>query len=190
MMNLLTKPIKQVPVNPYALPKKQEVIERLEDDAIIGGATDFTADFRKPHASRIKLYPVAGGVGVTTLVQVSGGELAEPIQAYGIETAEAVFLIATTSATHLKRAEELLLTGVVPDGRAIAGVVLVHDRPSVSKPTIQKARQILRLAPAGWVIPYVASLREIGQEEKKLPLRFRLTLKKIITATRVAGQEG
>lgn len=113
MMNLLTKPIKQVPVNPYALPKKQEVIERLEDDAIIGGATDFTADFRKPHASRIKLYPVAGGVGVTTLVQVSGGELAEPIQAYGIETAEAVFLIATTAATHLKRAEELLLTGVV-----------------------------------------------------------------------------
>ena len=83
-----------------------------------------------------------------------------------------------------------MLIGSVPDGRAIAGVVLVHDRPNISKPTVQKAQQILRLAPAGWVIPYVASLREIGQEEKKLPLRFRLTLKKIITATRVAGQKG
>jgi hypothetical protein len=189
-MNFLNKPTKQLPSNPYALPKKQNVTEQLENDAIIGNTTEFTADFRRPDATCIKLYPVAGGVGITTLVQASGGMLMEPIQTYGIDTAEAVFLVSSTTATHLKRTEELMLIGSVPDGRAIAGVVLVHDRPNISKPTVQKAQQILRLAPAGWVIPYVASLREIGQEEKKLPLRFRLTLKKIITATRVAGQKG
>ena len=145
------------------MPKKKEIIEQLEADAILGTSTEFTADFRKPEATRIKLYPIAGGVGISTLVQVSGGELAEPVQTYGIEMAEAVFLVATTAATHLTRVEELVLSGVVPDGRAIAGVVLVHDRPNISKPTVQKAQQIMRLAPAGWVIPYVASLRELGE---------------------------
>ena len=164
------------------MPKKQEVVEQLEADAILGASTEFTADFRKPEATRIKLYPVAGGVGISTLVQVSGGELAEPVQTYGIEMAEAVFLVATTAATHLTRVEELVLSGVVPDGRAIAGVVLAHDRPNISTPTV------MRLAPAGWVIPYVASLRELG-EGKKLPKRFRVTLQKIIQATKVAEQK-
>ena len=188
-INLLkTKRTRTTVSNPYALPKKKEIIEQLEADAILGASTEFTADFRKPEATRIKLYPVAGGVGISTLVQVSGGKLAEPIQTYGIETAEAVFLVATTAATHLARVEELVLSGVVPDGRAIAGVVLVHDRPNISKPTVQKAQQIMRLAPAGWVIPYVASLRELG-EGKKLPKRFRVTLQKIIQATKVAEQK-
>ena len=122
IINLLkTKRTRTTVSNPYALPKKQKVVEQLEADAILGASTEFTADFRKPEATRIKLYPVAGGVGISTLVQVSGGELAEPVQTYGIETAEAVFLVATTAATHLTRVEELVLSGVVPDGRAIAG---------------------------------------------------------------------
>ena len=91
-INLLkTKRTRTTVSNPYALPKKKEIIEQLEADAILGASTEFTADFRKPEATRIKLYPVAGGVGISTLVQVSGGKLAEPIQTYGIETAEAVF---------------------------------------------------------------------------------------------------
>lgn len=187
-INLLTRTAKNKnPGNPYALPKKEKVVERLENDEILGKATEFTAEFRKTDASQINLYPVAGGVGVTTLVQFSDEMISEP---YGIEPASAVFLVATTAATHLVRAEELVLAGIVPDGREVAGVILVHDRPNLSKPTVQKAQQIMRIAPAGWVIPYVASLRELGSGEKKLPKRFRVTLQKIIRAMKVAEQKG
>ena len=86
-INLLTRAAKNKnPGNPYALPKKEKVVEQLENDEILGKATEFTAEFRKTDASQINLYPVAGGVGVTTLVQFSDGMISEP---YGIEPAAA-----------------------------------------------------------------------------------------------------
>lgn len=165
--------------NPFALPEKvEEQEEKMGLDEILGSQASFhfKADF--PTSATTGLYPVAGGVGVSTLVNASLGELTEPT---GEESH--VILVTTTAADHLLKAAALLRQGYTPTGAEIIGVVAVHDRPKLSKATVAEARKVLRMAHHGWVIPYISELREPGEPVTKYPKRFRAVLTELQEAT-------
>ena len=168
----------QETVNPFSLPEKvEEPVEELSLDEILGSAasTHFTSS--SPQSST-GLYPVAGGVGLSTLVNASLGGLQEPTGSYAH-----VILVATTAADHLLKAAALLRKGHTPEGADIIGVVLVHDRPKLSKPSIAEGKKVVRMATHGWVVPYIPALREPGEPVTKFPKRFQTVVTELSKMT-------
>ena len=167
--------------NPLEMaPEKVEVPEELLIDEILGDSTG--AHFSNSSIpSDTVLYPVAGGVGLSTMVRASSGVLVEPGQQ---QIASSAILVATTSATHLVKSASLLRQGYAPNGATIVGVVLVHDRPKLSAATVKEAKKVIRMAKHGWVLPYVPALREPGSSVIKYPRRYRSVLAELARISR------
>lgn len=166
--------------NPFApAPKKAVEPEEIGVNEIFGDSV--TKHFEAPNfgSTGISLYPVAGGVGLSTLIRHSQGALKEE----GVDTVcESVILVTTTAAEHLLKAQNLLRTGTTPEGQHIIGLVLVEDRPKISKEGIQEAKKTLRMAKHSWGIPYVADFRE-PRTPGKLPYRFRKAVTELVKTT-------
>lgn len=162
------------PSNPFVAPVKNE--EQAED---IGVSELFDNDvskhFETPNfgSSSIGLYPVAGGVGLSTIVRFGHGKLSE-----NNSDSDTVILVSTTAADHLFKAQNLLRTGTTSHGQQIIGIVLVEDRPKLSKETIREAKKTLRMTKHSWGIPFVNDLRE-PKEINKLPYRYRKALESL-----------
>lgn len=163
-------------VNPLEItPEKTEPPEELNLDEILGSSTGVHfSDHPVPEGT--SLYPIAGGVGLTTLVRASKGALQEP-DPERISTS--TILVATTAASHLAKAAALMRQGYAPNGSTIIGVVLVHDRPKLSKATIHEAKKVIRMTKHGWVVPYIPALREPGSSLVKYPKRFRIVVEEL-----------
>lgn len=168
-------------VNPYALPPVEaEEEEVLELDDVLGSAisTD-QRPFDQPRGAG--LCPVAGGVGVSTLVEYADGALEEP----SAERSYAgVILVATTAASHLREAKRLLQRGATADGAQVMGLVLVHDRPKLSPATAAFAKTLRGMSPRLWMVPYVPGLREPVEDRVKVPLRYRQVVTDLVKVTR------
>lgn len=173
-------PATPVAENPFVLPKEeQEEEEHLLSDEILGDKVSFTNAHPVP-ATTAQLYPVAGGVGLSTLIAASDDQLSE---ANRQETQAPVILVATTAADRLAMARRLLKARVTDHGHPIVGLVLVHDRPKLSKATITETKTVMRMAERAWVIPWLSYLREPIQPPAKHPLRMRKAIAEIIKAT-------
>ncbi|QRZ61788.1 DUF6668 family protein [Rothia sp. ZJ932] len=182
MVLFTRKPVMERVANPLALtPVVQEAPEQMSTDEIIGSAsaTHFTGEFPAPEG--VMLVPVAGGVGLSTLVKASGGMLQEPDDGH---IASSAILVATTAATHLARAAFVLRRGYADNGANVIGVVLVHDRPHLSKATVKESQKVIRMTKHGWVIPWVADLREPGVSLVKYPKRYRKVVEELARVTR------
>lgn len=171
---------KPQPSNPFLVPAPEpEPEEHLGLDEIVGRATSFT-NARAAEPSAAQLWPVGGGVGVSTIVAASDGALKEPDGT----RPEKVVIVATTAADRLARARELLEVGQTPEGSQIVGIVLVHDQPKISRTTTKSAQRVIRMADHGWVIPWLPYLRETLEPPKRHPLRFRKTIADLVKKTR------
>lgn len=188
MKVLKRRRVQEAELNPFIVPEKKEVVEQIAPEPVMGDRLEFDAPFRQVAAVAINLYPVAGGVGLSTIVEASCGRLREPSAVYGVDVASAVILVASTSASHLAAAEPLIHAGRSPDGREVAGIILVHDRPDISRLTVKTAQRLIRAAPAGWVLPYVPALREV-EATVKFPRRYRVVMEKIVKAVTSSQQQ-
>lgn len=165
---------KPAPANPFvAPPTKKEEVEDIGVSDLFDN--DVSKHFEAPSfgSSSIGLYPVAGGVGLSTLVRYARGALSENHQ-----VCDAVILVSTTAADHLYKAQNLLRTGTTASGQQIIGIVLVEDRPKLSKETIKEAKKTLRMTKHSWGIPFVNDLRE-PKDVTKLPYRYRKALESL-----------
>lgn len=166
--------------NPFVLPKEdKEEEEHLLSDEILGDKVSFTNAHPAP-ATTAKLFPVAGGVGVSTLITVSDNQLSE------LDTDDSqspVILVATTAADRLATTRRLLKARVTEQGHQIVGLVLVHDRPKLSKATVAETKTVMRMAERAWVIPWLPYLREPAEPPAKHPLRVRKAIAEIIKTT-------
>ncbi|MFW0120241.1 DUF6668 family protein [Rothia sp. P5764] len=166
---------KPTPANPFvAPPAKEEDVEDIGVSALFDN--DVSKHFETPSfgSSSIGLYPVAGGVGLSTMVRYGHGVLSE-----NHNNCDAVILVSTTAADHLFKAQNLLRVGTIPGGQQIIGIVLVEDRPKLSKETIKEAKKTLRMTKHSWGIPFVNDLRE-PKEVTKLPYRYRKALESLV----------
>lgn len=157
--------------NPFVAPaKKQETVEEIGASEIFDDRVE--RHFEPPAfgSSAIGLYPVAGGVGLSTMVRYSKQRLSEHSQ-----NADAVVLVATTAADHLLKAQALLRAGQTETGQTIIGLVLVDDRPKLSKETVKEAKKTLRMTKHSWGVPFVNDFRE-PKEVTRLPYRYRRAL--------------
>lgn len=174
------KAAEAVIINPLeVVTEKAEPPEELHLDEILGSSTGVHfSDLPLPEET--VLFPVAGGVGLSTLVKASNGALHEP-QPENITSS--TILVATTAASHLAKTAALLRQGFAPNGANIVGVVLVHDRPKLSKATIHESKKVIRMTKHGWVIPYIPALREPGTTLVKYPKRFRTVVSELSRIT-------
>lgn len=166
--------------NPLAIPPpKKEEVEELGVDEIFGDSV--SKHFENPNfgSVSIALYPVAGGVGTSTLIRYSQGQLKEDTKD---TVSEAVVLVSTYAAEHLYKTQNLLRVGRTPEDQEIVGVVLVEDRPKLSPETIKEAKKTTRMTKHSWGVPYVAEFRE-PKEMKKLPFRFRKAVQSLVKTT-------
>lgn len=171
--------------NPLALPPKTQVQEEdIGLDDIFGAGVSHHFEEPQFGSAGISLYPVAGGVGLSTLVRYSHGKLHQD----GKDTlSDAVVLVSTTAADHLLKTQNLLRTGQTAHGQQIVGIVLVADRPKLSKATIQEAKKTTRMTKHSWGVPYVGALRE-PTDPGRMPLRFRKVIHSLVKETSPAHQ--
>lgn len=122
------------------------------------------------------LLGASGGVGVSTLVALGGGTLVDGGQ-FAPPWGASTYAVATTHPAGLEAAAELARAkarGAVPF--EVLGLLLVHDRPKLSKPTIQLARSVASLYPRTMTIPFMPSWREPGDAERETNVRIRRVL--------------
>lgn len=87
------------------------------------------------------------------------------------------FVVAATHPAGLEAAAELARANargdVVYD---IRGLILVHDRPKLSRATVQLAKQVAGVYPRTMTVPFVPALREPGAVEIPKNVRLQLVL--------------
>lgn len=180
--------------NPYLPPAPPApVVEHLDVDPILGASLHMEGlvDARSARnvtppaeaapspvitADTVWFVGASGGVGVTTLAElggehvIDGGTFPPPWQA-------PAYIVAATHPAGLAAAGELARArahGLVT--LDVRGLLLVHDRPKLSKPTIQLARSVAGLYPRTMTIPFVPAWREPGDGERDVPVRIRRVL--------------
>lgn len=121
------------------------------------------------------LLGASGGVGVSTLATlagenvIDGGVHAPPWQA-------PVFVVAATHANGLEAAAELARANARGDvAYDVRGLILVHDRPKISKASVQLARSVAGVYPRTMTVPFIPGWREPGSPEVN-NVRVRLVL--------------
>ncbi|WP_454115738.1 DUF6668 family protein [Microbacterium lacticum] len=165
----------------------------IEDDPILGASIE-QAGLGAPRMARdvapaspvaeaptitsetVWLLGASGGVGVSTLAALAGdsvidGGVHEPAwQA-------PVFVVATTHAAGLEAAAELARANARGDvAYDVRGLILVHDRPKLSRATVQLAKQVAGVYPRTMTVPYVAAWREPGTPEIPKNVRVQLVI--------------
>lgn len=170
-----------------------EVPEQIEPDPILGDAAEQTG-LDVPRLARdvapaapavhaptitsdtVWLVGASGGVGVSTLARlagetvVDGGVLAPAWQA-------PAFVVAATHAAGLEAAAELARANARGDvDYDVRGLILVHDRPKLSRATVQLAKQVAGVYPRTMTVPFVSAWREPGAVETPKNVRVQLVL--------------
>lgn len=122
------------------------------------------------------LVGASGGVGVSTLARLAGGTVVDGGQHPPAHRAP-VFVIATTHSAGLDAAAELARANARGDlGYDIRGLILVHDRPKLSRATVQLAKQVAGVYPRTMTVPFIAAWREPGTVEIPRNVRLQLVL--------------
>ncbi len=170
-----------------------EVPEEIEPDPILGDALA-TEGLQSPRMARdvapavptspapaitpdtVWLVGASGGVGVSTLAQLAGenvvdGGVHEPAwQA-------PVYVVAATHAVGLGAAADLARANARGDvAYDVRGLILVHDRPKLSRATVQLAKQVAGIYPRTMTVPFIAAWREPGTPEIGKNVRLQLVL--------------
>lgn len=179
------------PFLPAAAPV--EVPEEIEPDPILGGAAEQTgldaprlardvapaapaASAPTITADTVWLVGASGGVGVSTLASLAG----ETVIDGGAHTPAwqaPAFVVASTHPAGLKAAAELARANARGDiDYDIRGLILVHDRPKLSRATVQLAKQVAGVYPRTMTVPFIPAWREPGTIEIPKNVRVQLVL--------------
>lgn len=170
-----------------------DVPDEIETDPILGAALEQTGlgaprmardikpatpDAPAPAitADTVWLVGASGGVGVSTLARLAGdsvvdGGLHEPVwQA-------PVFVVASTHPAGLEAAAELARANARGDvSYDIRALILVHDRPKLSRATVQLAKQVSGVYPRNMTFPFIPAWREPGIPEIPKNVRAQLVM--------------
>lgn len=179
------------PFLPAAAPV--EVPEEIETDPILGNAAE-QAGLDAPRLARdiapaapavqaptitadtVWLVGASGGVGVSTLARVAG----ETVVDGGVHAPAwqaPAFVVAATHPAGLEAAAELARANARGDiDYDIRGLILVHDRPKLSRATVQLAKQVAGVYPRMMTVPFVPAWREPGAVEIPKNVRVQLVL--------------
>jgi len=179
------------PFVPTAGPIEQP--EEIETDPILGsaltqeglGAPRLARDVAPariaPESPRVTsdtvwLLGASGGVGASTLAALAG----ETVIDGGVHTPPwqaPVFVVAATHPAGLDAAAELARANARGDiTYDLRGLILVHDRPKISKASIQLARSVAGVYPRTMTVPYMPAWREPGIPEVGNNVRVRFVL--------------
>lgn len=170
-----------------------EVPEEIEPDPILGNAVvveglgaprmarDVAPAAPVPPAPAITpdtvwLVGASGGVGVSTLAGLAGGNVVDG----GVHEPAwqaPVYVVAATHPAGLEAAADLARANARGDvAYDVRGLILVHDRPKLSRATVQLAKQVAGIYPRTMTVPYIASWREPGPPEIGKNVRVQLVL--------------
>lgn len=127
-------------------------------------------------AETVWLVGASGGVGVSTLAQLAGDTVIDGGQHEPAWQAP-VFVVASTHAAGLEAAAELARANARGDvAYDIRGLILVHDRPKLSRETVQLAKQVAGVYPRTMAVPFVPAWREPGTPEIPKSVRVQLVM--------------
>lgn len=170
-----------------------ESIEEIEPDPILGDAIeqqglgaprmarDVAPAATAPESPRVTsetiwLLGASGGVGASTLAALAGEHVIDG----GVHTAPwqaPVFVVAATHPAGLEAAAELARANARGDvAYEVRGLILVHDRPKISKASIQLARSVAGVYPRTMTIPFIPAWREPGTPQVGNNVRVRHVL--------------
>ena len=183
-------------VNPFLPPASApEVEEVMETDPIMGDEISMTG-LQDPAALLIPAgaepQPVApvvavttrttwlvgasGGVGVSTLASLANEHVVDAAALEPMWQGKAL-IVAATHPAGLAAARALAVANAAGELLYdVAGLILVHDRPRLSKATATLAKGIGRMFPLTLVVPYEPSWREPGVTPTASSLRLKRTL--------------
>ena len=179
------------PFLPVAAPV--EVPEEIESDPILGDAVerggliaqrqarDIAPAVPAPPAPEITedtvwLVGASGGVGVSTLARLAGPTVVDGREYPPVGRAS-VFVVAATHPAGLEAAAELARANARGDVLYdIRGLILVHDRPKLSRATVQLAKQVAGVYPRTMTVPFISAWREPGTVEIPRNVRLQLVL--------------
>lgn len=190
--------------NPFLpAPEEPELVETLEDDPILG-ADESAEGLANPRALRnvtplpeptppaitaesVWLVGASGGVGTSTLARLAGGGVIDGGVTAPMWQAPA-YIVAATHPAGLDAAAELARANARGElAYEVRGVVLVHDRPRLSKATANQARAVGRMFPVFMTVPFEPSWREPGIVPAAATVRLRRVLKTIRTSALQKG---
>ena len=127
-------------------------------------------------AETVWLVGASGGVGVSTLARLAG----ETVVDGGVHAPAwqaPAFVVAATHPAGLEAAAELARANARGDvDYDIRGLILVHDRPKLSRATVQLAKQVAGVYPRTMTVPFVPAWREPGPVEIPKNVRVQLVL--------------
>lgn len=190
--------VEAVPVKPAGNPfirvaEPEQPHEVVEPDEILGDVVE-REGLTAPHMVRdaapaepapqrpfltpesVWLIGASGGVGVSTLASLAGGRVIDG----GLHPAHAgapVYVVAATHAAGLEAAASVARSNARGEITVqILGLILVHDRPKLSKASIQLARQIASLYPRTMTVPFMPAWRDPGTPEVGNNVRVKRVL--------------
>jgi len=170
-----------------------EVAEEIEPDPILGDAAEQTgldaprlARGVAPSAPAVQaptitadtvwLVGASGGVGVSTLARLAG----ETVVDGGVHPPAwqaPAFIVAATHPAGLEAAAELARANARGDvDYDIRGLILVHDRPKLSRATVQLAKQVAGVYSRTMTVPFIPAWREPGTVEIPKNVRVQLVM--------------
>lgn len=127
-------------------------------------------------ADTVWLVGAAGGCGVSTLARLAGSNVVDG----GVHEPAwqaPVYVVAATHPAGLEAAAELARANARGEVTYdIRGLILVHDRPKLSRASVQLAKQVAGVYPRTMTVPYVAAWREPGTPEVGKNVRVQLVL--------------
>ena len=122
------------------------------------------------------LVGASGGVGVSTLASLANEHVVDAAALEPMWQGKAL-IVAATHPAGLAAARALAVANAAGELLYdVAGLILVHDRPRLSKATATLARGVGRMFPLALVVPYEPSWREPGITPTATTLRLRRTL--------------
>ncbi len=186
--------------NPYLRPAEPApVFESLPVDPIIGNALHVEGlshalsvrgvAGRRPRPQPPQTTPdsvwlvgASGGVGVSTLAEL-GGDLLVDGGLFAPPWGASTYVVAATHPAGLSAATEFARAKARGEvAFNVLGLLLVHDRPKLSKPSLQLARSVAGLYPRTWTVPYMPAWREPGDGERVTNVRVRRVLASLMSA--------
>ena len=127
-------------------------------------------------ADTVWLVGASGGVGVSTLARLAG----ETVVDGGVHAPAwqaPAFVVAATHPAGLEAAAVLARENARGDvDYDIRGLILVHDRPKLSRATVRLAKQVAGVYPRTMTVPFVPAWREPGAVEIPKNVRVQLVL--------------
>lgn len=122
------------------------------------------------------LVGASGGVGVSTLASLANRHVVDAASLEPIWQGKAL-IVAATHPAGLAAARALAMANATGELLYdVAGLILVHDRPRLSKATATLARGVGKMFPLTLVVPYEPAWREPGITPTVTSIRLKRTL--------------